>query len=120
MDKFTLPLNLESKVLCSVVWQPFICHRTGLTLRGLTRDIPTMIEPFPHVAAWFPEMNTPQPRNRLWKGLDEAAVVGFKIRNYKVNEKLIYFNCLSVITKIACLPSAMIANMAFISVGGPP
>jgi hypothetical protein len=38
IDKFTLPLNPESKVLGSVVWQPFICHRTGLTLRGLTRD----------------------------------------------------------------------------------
>jgi len=38
VDKFTLPLNPESKVLGSVVWQSFICHRTGLTLRGLTRD----------------------------------------------------------------------------------
>ena len=38
VDKFTLPLNPESKVLGSVVWQPFICHRTGLTLRGLTRE----------------------------------------------------------------------------------
>jgi hypothetical protein len=36
---FTLPLNPESKVLGSVVWQPFICHRTGLTLRGLTREV---------------------------------------------------------------------------------
>ena len=39
VDKFTLPLNPESKVLGSVVWQPFICHRTGLTLRGLTREV---------------------------------------------------------------------------------
>ena len=23
-----------------MVWQPFICHRTGLTLRGLTREGP--------------------------------------------------------------------------------
>ncbi len=38
VDKFTLPLNPESKVLGSVVWQPIICHRTGLTLRGLTQD----------------------------------------------------------------------------------
>ncbi len=22
-----------------MVWQPFICHRTGLTLRGLTREV---------------------------------------------------------------------------------
>jgi len=38
VDMITLPLNFESKVLGSVVWQPFICHHTGLTLHGLTRE----------------------------------------------------------------------------------
>jgi len=37
-SSFTLPLKPESKVLGSVVWKSFICHRTGLTLRGLTPD----------------------------------------------------------------------------------
>jgi hypothetical protein len=44
---------------------------------------------------------------------------GLKL-NYKVNEKLIYFYCLSVNTILACPPSAMIAKMAFIAAGGPP
>jgi hypothetical protein len=28
-----------------VVWQPFICHRTGLTLRGLTRELNNLPPP---------------------------------------------------------------------------
>ena len=30
-----------------MVWQPFICHRTGLTLRGLTREVMS-----PNVKRW--------------------------------------------------------------------
>jgi hypothetical protein len=40
-------------------------------------------------------MNTPHPREPLRKGLGEAAKKGLKY-NYKVNEKLMYFYCLSV------------------------
>ena len=65
-------------------------------------------------------MNTPPPPwEPLRKGLDEAVIEGFN-KNYKVNEKLIYFYYLSVNTTIARLLSAMIAKTAFIAVGGPP
>ena len=56
---------------------------------------PHHVEPFSRLAAWFPWMNTPHLQAPLWKGLDEASIEGFR-KKYKVNEKLVYFYCLSV------------------------
>jgi hypothetical protein len=36
-------------------------------------NIPTMMEPFSHLAAWFLWMNTPHPPEPLCKGLDKAV-----------------------------------------------
>jgi len=43
-------------------------------------NIPTMMELFSRLAAWFLWMNTPHPWESLWKGLDEATIEGFIIK----------------------------------------
>ena len=82
-------------------------------------NIPTMMEPFAPPMAWDLLILLIVRADPLPKGPGRGSWKGFSRIN-KLNEKIIYFYCLSIITIIARPPSAMLAKTAFIAVGGPP
>ena len=82
----------------------------------------TMMEPFPPPAAWFcwPTSIIPHPREPLRKELGKAAVEGFYSPNqYNTGENNLFLLPLYQL-QLSRPPSAMIAKVAFIAVGGLP
>jgi len=79
-------------------------------------------EPFSQVA-WYKWKKLPHPWEPLQSGLYEATIKGFRIKIYKLTEKLIISSqllaSLSMSTFAHC-PWTMVATMASVAVGRPP